>query len=191
MKIKVVYPHAEKYGFQRKKLIQILRWPFIALTVACPTVNYFTGGPAWSLVALMCLYMAWTQIFSLDLVEYNRISQFTKFAVRSCVLLILIDTFIAPGWAVAVVPIVGIGCLAACAVLFFSDFARQKQNMLPMLMMIFLAMAASIVGSIVWKDESNWAMSVLGLFAFLLLITCVIILRKDFIRELKRRFHTK
>jgi len=150
MKIKNVYPHTEKFGVQRKKLLLILRWPFLALAVACPVVNYFTGGPAWSVVALMGLYMAWTQIFSLDLVEYNRISQFTKLAVRSCILLILIDTFIAPGWAVKVVPIVGLGCLVACAVLFFTDFSRQKHNMLPMLFMIFLAIIGSVVGSIVW-----------------------------------------
>jgi len=191
MKIDIIYPHAGKGGFQRRKLLQILKWPFIACAIACPIVNYFTGGPLWSLVALMGLYMAWTLIFSPDLVEYNRISQFTKLATRSCILLILIDTFIAPGWAVSVVPIVGLGCLVICAVLFFTDLPRQKQNMLPMLIMIFLAMIASIVGSIVWKDESNWSMSVMGLVAFLLLITCVIILRKDFIRELKRRFHTK
>lgn len=191
MQIKITYPPVEKRKLQRQKLLSIMRWPFLFAAVICPVVNLVTGGKAWSLVVLMSLYMAWTLILSPDLVEYNRISQLIKLIDCVCVLLALIDVCLAPGWAVEVVPVVCFCGLASAGALFFTDLERQKQNMLPMLLLIFLALAGSVFGLCLWHEESRWALAVMGVLAAFLLFACATILGSDFLRELRRRFHVK
>ena len=191
MELKITYPPVGKRKLQQKKLIAIMRWPFLFAAYICPILNLVTGGKAWSLIVLMSLYTVWTLVLSPDLVEYNRISQFIKLITCSCILLALIDIFLAPGWAIEVVPIVCFCGLAISGILFFTDLERQKQNMLPMLLLIFLALIGSVIGLCLWHEESRWALAVMGAFALALLVACVITLGNDFTRELKRRFHTK
>lgn len=191
MKVEITYPQPQKKKLKRRKFLSIIKWPILLVSYICPIVNLLTGGKAWSLIVLMGLYMLWTLILSPDLVEYNRISQFIKLIFCTCVLLTLIDVFLAPGWAIQVVPIVCFGGLTVSGVLFFTDFERQKQNMLPMLLLIFLGIAGSVIGLSVWHEESNWALGVMGALAFALLVALMITLGGEFIRELKRRFHIK
>lgn len=191
MRVKITYPSVERRKLQRRKILKIVRWPLLFAAFICPVMNIVTGGKAWSLIVLMALYMVWSLIFSIDLVEYNRISQFIKFITCSSLLLILIDIFLAPGWAIEVVPIVCFCALAISGILFFTDLERQKQNMLPMLLLIFITLVSSVVGLCMWHEESRWALAVMGAFAFALLIACVVTLGDEFVRELQRRFHVK
>ena len=191
MNVKITYPAVEKHRLQRNKFLKILRWPYLAAAVICPVVNYCTGGKAWSVIVLMGMYMMWKLVLSPDLVEYNRLSQTIKLIVYSCILMVLIDYFLAPGWASTVVPIVGFGGLALAGTLLFSDLERQKQNYLPLLFLIILALVATVVGLNLWEGASQWALMVLGGVAVLLLISSGISMGSDFIRELKRRFHIK
>lgn len=191
MNVKVTYPLAAKRRFQRRKLLSIARWPLLLAAIICPVINYVTGGKAWSIIVLMSLYMVWTLVLSPALVEYNRISQFIKLIICSSILLTLIDRFLAPGWAIEVVPIVCFSGLIICGVLFFTDLERQKQNMLPMLLFIFYTLAGSVIGLSLWHGESRWALAVMGIVSAVLLIACIVILGGEFPRELKRRFHIK
>ena len=191
IKIEITYPVMEKRRLQRKKILKIMRWPLLIAAYTCPIVNIVTKGKAWSVVVLMSLYMVWTLVFSTDLVEYNRISQFIKLITNSCVLLVLIDVFLVSGWAMEVVPIVCFSGVAISGILFFTDFDRQKQNMMPMLQLIVLEIIGAIIGIFWWRIESNWAMVVMGVLAFAMLIACIAVLSGEFIRELKRRFHVK
>lgn len=191
MKVEITYPPVERRRLQRRKLLRILRWPFLFAAYICPLINLLTGGKAWSVIVLMSLYMAWKLVLSTDLVEYNRISQFTKLIVCTCVLLGLIDWLLAPGWAVEVVPIVCFGGLVVAGILFFTDLERQKQNMLPMLVLIVMALFGSVIGLSLWHEESCWALVVMGALALALLVGCAATLGGEFLRELKRRFHMK
>lgn len=191
MKVEVIYPPVERRRLQRRRLLRILQWPFLLAAYLCPIINLLTGGKAWSVIVLMSLYMAWKLVLSTDLVEYNRISQFTKLIVCTCVLLSLIDGLLAPGWAVEVVPMVCFGGLVVAGILFFTDLERQKQNMLPMLVLIVMAMIGSVVGVSIWHDQVYWPMVVMGALALALLVGCAATLGGDFLRELKRRLHTK
>ncbi len=83
------------------------------------------------------------------------------------------------------------GGLVIAGTLLFSDLERQKQNMLPLLLLIFIAIVASVIGLSVWYDRGRWAFWVMGAVAIVLLIACGIILGGEFLRELKRRFHIK
>lgn len=191
MKHKITYPPITKRKLQRRIFLNIIRWPVLLAVIVCPIVNMATGGKAWSIIVLMSIYMAWKLVISPDLIEYNRISQFIKLITCSCILLTLIDVFLAPGWAIEVVPIVCFTGLAIAGVLFFTDIERQKHNMLPMLLLIFLAIVCAVVGASIWHEETRWAIIVMGALAAFLLIACIITLGSDFLRELKRRFHVK
>lgn len=191
MKPKITYPPVEKRKLQRKQFLRIIQWPVLFAVVASPIVNLAVGGKAWSLVVLLSIYMAWSLILSPDLVEYNRISQTIKTISFSCSLLALIDILLSPGWAINVVPIVCFGGLVISGTLFFTDIERQKQNMLPLLLLIVLAIIASVIGLGILKTTTKWPFIAMGGTALTLLSACIITLRGDFLRELKRRFHVK
>ncbi len=191
MNIKNTYPTPPKQKIKRNKLIKILRWPMIFAAIACPIINFILGGRWWSVVVLMGMYSLWSLVLSPDLVEYNRLSQFIKSVIYAIILMVLIDYFLAPGWAAEVVPIVGFGSLIVAAILLFTDLEQQKQNLRPLLIFIVICIVGSAVGLSVELKVSLWPLAVLGAVAVAVLIACVIVLRTELIRELKRRFHTK
>ena len=191
MKIKLTYPPMEKKRLQRSRLLAILRWPVTAAAILCPLIDWKTGAHGWSLVVLMSLYTAWTMVISPDLVEYNRISQTIKLIVCVCILLFLIDVFLAPGWAVTVVPLVCSGGLVVSGVLFYTDLNKQKQNMLPMLLLIAIALPGALIGLQFWHGKGRWALWVLLGCSVVLLSALVITMGRGFTRVLKMRFHMK
>lgn len=191
MKINIVYPQRNRNGLQRPDIIGIVRWPFMFAAYICPIINIFTGGQAWSLIVLWSLWIVWSLAISTSLVEYNRISQPIKLITEGCILLILIDVLLSPGWAITVVPNVCFAGLIVTGILFFTDLERQRQNMLPMLLLCVLSLLAAIVGLILWKGESRWSLAVMGALAFALLAACFLVLGNEFIGELKKRFHTE
>lgn len=190
MKIKITYPKVAKSKLERKKLIAITKWPIIIAVVTCPIVNIAVGGKAWSLVVLWSIYMLWTLVISPDLVEYNRISQFVKLITLTSILLTIIDLCLAPGWAIQVVSILNFSALFVAGVLFFTDLERQKQNMMPLLFIIFYSIVTAVIGLSLYHEEDNWALAVMGGVALLLLISMMIVLKVTFINEFKKRFHT-
>ena len=76
MEVKVTYPHVERRKKGRRKMLQILKWPFIVGALASIIVNICVGGKAWSAIVVAGEIALWKLVFALDLVEYNRISQF-------------------------------------------------------------------------------------------------------------------
>ncbi|HPJ02706.1 MAG TPA: DUF6320 domain-containing protein [Candidatus Limiplasma sp.] len=191
MKIDITYPERTEKAIHRGRVIRYARGPFLLAAYLCPVFNIYFGGSAWSVVVLWALFMAWTLLLSPDLVEYNRISQTIKTVEYSCVLMILIDIFLSPGWAVDVVFIVLFSALILTAILFFSDFNRQKQNMLPMLLFTAITLAASIIGLTLWKGKAMWPALLAGLLSLALMAACYSVLGRDFLMEFKKRFHTK
>ena len=192
MKIDITYPSKSARKPGRRDLIGWAKWPFLFAVYICPIINIATGGKAWSIIILWSLWILWSFTLSPNLVEINRISLFVKFVVDASILLILIDLLIAPGWAVDVVPIVCFAGVTVAGILFFTDMGRQKQNMMPLLTLIALSFIASVAGMIIWRNrEGQWAMALMGACAFALLIGGAAVLGRDFIREIKKRFHTK
>lgn len=197
MNINITYPELSKKRATREKLIRILRLPFVLSAFACPIVNITVGGPAWSVVSLFGLYMIWNLAVAIDLIEYNRTSQFIKFITYSIIMLILIDTLLTPDspWGAIVIPIVTFSGLVVAAVLFFTDFERQRHNLMPLLIIDILCLLAA-VGMIIYIAESAvdmalWPYIVMGSVSLALLISLAFTLKGGLIAELKRRFHAK
>ncbi|PWL42246.1 MAG: hypothetical protein DBY43_03575 [Clostridiaceae bacterium] len=191
MKIKITYPKVSPKIIKHQRLINFMKWPLLIAVVICPIINLITGGKAWSLVVLMSIYMAWDLVISRDLVEYNRISQFVKLITLTSLLLITIDVFLTPGWALEAVPILIFSGLIVTSVLFFTDIERQKQNIFPFLFLILLSIFSSIVGLSFYHEKDSWPLTVMGAVALFLLITLSITLKENIINELKKGFSVK
>lgn len=191
MKVNITYPSKKSKNISRRRLLQILRWPFIGAALACIIVNICVGGKAWSAIAVVALFGIWKQIFAVDLVEYNRISQLIKSIMYIVIILALIDLLIVSIWAIGVLAIIGYSGLILSGILFLTDLKKQKQNMLPMFFYIVVALIASVVG-FVYADQSNlWTVIVLAAVSFFLLFVCIVVLRKEFVNELKKGFKVK
>ena len=200
MEIKQIYPEVSKYRRKARSLIRWSQYLFLFVGFICFVLNVINGGAMWSLVVIWSLWMVWSQLLALDMVEYNRISQTVKLIENVCILLIIIGVFLAPGWAFLVpgsgwaIETVSIVCfcgLAVLAVLFFTDFERQKKNMLPLLSLCMLCILASAIGLILWREASRWAFAVMGVFAFALLTACAVKMNGEFIKEFRKRFSVK
>ena len=191
MKLKITYPKVSPKIIKHQRLINFMKWPLLIAVVICPIINLITGGKAWSLVVLMSIYMAWDLVISRDLVEYNRISQFVKLITLTSLLLITIDVFLAPGWALEAVPILIFSGLIVTSVLFFTDIERQKQNIFPFLFLILLSIFSSIIGLSFYHEKDSWPLTVMGAVALFLLITLSITLKENIINELKKGFSVK
>lgn len=191
MKIKITYPKVSPKIIKHQRLINFMKWPLLIAVVICSIINLITGGKAWSLVVLMSIYMAWDLVISRDLVEYNRISQFVKLITLTSLLLITIDVFLAPGWALDTVPILIFSGLIVTSVLFFTDIERQKQNIFPFLFLILLSIISSIIGLSFYHEKDSWPLTVMGVVALFLLITLSITLKENIINELKKGFSVK
>ena len=114
---------------------------------------------------------------------------FIKGLVYVIIMLTLIHYILAPGWAEIVIPIVCFGGIVLSAILFFTDFERQKHNLLPMLLLTFASLIASVVFLSAFEETRNWEMIVMCAVSSTLLIVLAITLGSEFIKELKRRFH--
>lgn len=191
MNIKNIYPLANNKGFNKRKILSILRWPFILSAILSIVVNIIVGGVWWSFIAVMGLYIVWHLLIETDLVEYNRISQFIKATIYSCVMMFLIDTFLVSGWALDVISIVSFASVFISGILLFTDLNRQKQNMLPIFYLILIAIIWSIVGLSTALEIKSWSLIVLVSVTIGFLFSLIMVLRGDFIREVKSRFHVK
>ncbi len=190
MDIEYIYPRIKKRKRFWDMVRYITRWVFIAMAYAAPIVNIAVGGKPWCLIVIWSLWLAWWVIFSPPLVEFNRISHTSTSLVYTCILLILIDTIYSFGWGSFVIPIVAFGTLVLIGVLFLSDITKQRQNIMPMVWLI-TASLLGIIASLIGWPKMNWPMITLGSTALALLMVCVVILRKDLLKELEKRFHIK
>ena len=131
MHVKNTYPKVTKVSPNRKRMLNIVRWPFLGVAIAAIIVNICTGSPFWSILVLLTLQVVWKLILSPDLVEVNRISQSIKVVVWSSILLAAVDVLLVNNhFALFVIPIVCFVGLTNCIVLFFTNLETQKHNML-------------------------------------------------------------
>ena len=191
MKINVTYPLPKGKSYTRRRLLKVLKWPFILSSIACVIVNICFGKPYWSCIVIVSLLALWKLVFSLDLVEYNRISQVIKSTFYVVILITLINFLIVPIWTLGVLCIICFSALILAGVLFLTDIKRQKQNMLPMFFFIIVTMIASVIGFMNSDSSNLWTVIVMASLSFVLLLVCIFVLRADFIRELKKGFHIK
>ena len=191
MHVKNTYPSIKKDRTRRRTVLSVFRWPFIVSAIASAIVNICTGIPLWSVIVVFSLYVVWDMFISPDLVEYNIISQSVKGLMYACILLALIDIVLVNGFALHVIPIVGFGGLAVCAILFLSNIKTQKYNMIPLINFIFVSMIGSAIALYFHHGVEDWPFIVLLGLSVVFLFVLIIVLRDDFRREFQKNFHVK
>lgn len=190
MQIKITYPKPQKKKSHRGLVIEIGRNLFLLAAVLCAAINIWAGGKAWSVIVIWALYMAWSLLVHPDMIEYNRISQFIKAIVQSCIMLVLIDVFITSGWAANVVSIICFGSLIAVCLLLYTDFERQRHNLLPIILFSILSLIVTAVLVIISKGKVSWQVLVTFVLSFAVLAVCVKTMGWNIKSELKKMFHT-
>jgi hypothetical protein len=192
MHVKNTYPKITKVSRDRKRMLNIARWPFLAAAVAAPIVNLCIGGPLWCIIVILTLLIVWKMILSPDLVELNRISQTIKATVWGSIMIAAIDLlFLNNRFALFVIPIVCFAGLTGCIILFFTNLEIQKHNMLPLINFIFASIIGSSIALYFYHDIENWPLAVLLGVSLLSLLSLIIVLGQDFKIEMQRRFHIK
>lgn len=190
MQIKITYPKPLKRKSHRSIIIGIARDIFLLAALMCAVINIWSGGKAWSVIVIWALYMIWSMLVYPDMIEYNRISQFTKAIVQSCVMLVLIDVFITSGWAANVVSIICFSSLIAVCLLLYTDFERQRHNLLPVILLSALSLITSAVLMIISGGNIPWQLPVTCVLSFAVLAVCMKTMGWNIKSELKKMFHT-
>ena len=81
--------------------------------------------------------------------------------------------------------------VTVAAVLFFTDFSRQKQNIIPLMLLCLVAFLSAGVCLLVPGVESQWGLIVLAALSFGLFVVCAVCLGGGFFRGLHKYFHVK
>ncbi len=189
MEVKIIYPSVKKQKLLRRDIVSWGKWLFLLAAFVCGVVNFATGGPAWSLLCLWGLWVAWSYFIAPDLVEYNRLHSWCRMVERVVILLWILDVLFHLNLTATVTPILCFGGVLTAGILFFTDYRRQKHNMMPMLLLTVFCLAFFFVR--LARRELAWADITNGACAAVLLAACVVVLRGDFLRELEKRFHTQ
>lgn len=190
MNPKIVYPIPKKQSQVYRKIRNIVRIVFLISALVCVLINLLTKGKPWSLIVLWSLFSLWQTVFSLELIEYSIFSHISSIFIYIIVLLIIIDRFIAPGWADTVVPIVFFGALLIMSIIYFVTYERKDRHIYS----IFVLGVISILGIPYYTHSwpiTNWLGFSFQIATFVLFIVLIIINRKDIIIELKTRFKRK
>ncbi len=189
MKVNVVYPQKNLRRDLRRLAIYVAVRLFPLAAIVSLVVNILYGTSWWSAIVIWSLWGLWQLIFSPTLVEHNRTSIAAKTTINITVLIVIIYLVYPdwPGIEVAAL-VVGVG-LVTSATLFFSNIARQKQNVFPLIIFSLIAIVFAAVSLIFRKDEPlGWAMIVAISLALAIILSTIIILRINYFKELRKRF---
>lgn len=189
MNINVVYPAKNIRRDIRRNAIYWAKYPFVLAALASLIVNLIVGGSLWSAIVIWSLWLIWQFFFIPTLVEHNRTSIAVKTSINVTILIVIIY-LVYPAWpGLEVAALVVVGGLLTTAILFFSNVSRQKQNVFPLLIFILISIIfASVAYVFRNKEPLGWAMIVAISLAFAIFLSTAIILKINFIRELKKRF---
>ena len=184
MNPKIIYPIPERQRSFYRLFRQILRIVFIAAALICILVNLLVKGKPWSIIVAWSLFSLWRLFFSLRLVEFSIYSHAAGIALHTVILLLLIDHFLASGWAQTVIPIVFFGCLLVMFVIYYITYDRRHRHLTSILLLGLVNLLFIPYSIHSWPIE-NWIAFAFQLASSLLFLVMIIINWKDLIYELK------
>ena len=190
MNPKIIYPVPERQTSFYRGLRDLVRIVFLSAAAVCLIVNFFVKGKPWSLIVVWSLFSIWRLAFALRLAEFSIYSHAARVSFHIAVLLILIDFFLAPGWAETVVPIVLFGDLLVMFILFYLTYDRRQRHIVSIFLLGLLNLAFIPYSLHSWPIE-NWIAFAFQAASFALLAALILISRKDLLYELKVRFMTR
>ncbi|MBQ6479415.1 MAG: hypothetical protein IJI44_08670 [Erysipelotrichaceae bacterium] len=190
MNPKITYPIPERQNTFYRSLRNIARIVFLCASAICLLINFLVKGKMWSLIVVWSLFSVWKLVFSLRLVEFSIFSHVIRISFYVAVLLLLIDHFLARGWAQTVIPIVLFAFLLLMFIIFYATYDRRARH-LSSIMLLGLLCLTSIPYSIHSWPITNWIAFAFSTASFVLFLIMIIANRKDILYELKARLGTK
>lgn len=190
MNPKIIYPIPARQNMFYKRMRVFAFISFISASLICVLLNIILKGKPWCLIVLWSLYSIWQLVFSLKLVEYSIFSHIISIFIHVIVLLWIIDTFIAPGWAATVIPIVFFAAMLIMFIFYFATYNRKQRHLVSIMFLGICSIASIPLFTNTWPIE-NWIAFIFQIASALLFIVLVIINWKDILFELKVRFKTK
>ena len=187
---RITYSKIRKGNLFMYHLRRIMRWLFILGIIVCPIVNYFTEGPAWSVIVVVSIIFAWTNLLSPSVLEITSIGLVFRCGSFSIIITALIGLLLSPVWLGFILPILGFSTLALSGILFFSRLEKHRNNIMPLIWEIIIALVAFLV-LFLKTEQLNWPTITMGSLASIMAITGLIGFHNEIWRELKKRFHTK
>ena len=188
--IRIEYSDKKKSSLFMFWLKRVLRWIIALGIVTCPIVNYFIGGPAWSVVADVAMIFFWKEILAPDVLENNSLRQVFKLGSFAIIETTLIGVILSPGWLGFVLPIIGFGIIAISVVLFLINLDKHRNCIMPLIIETIIALVAFMVMFSI-NRELNWPMITLGGVSAFVAFSGLVVFHRDIWTELKKRLHIK
>lgn len=190
MEMKNVYPDNLKSRGRGllvvRKVFMFILWTGVLASVI---VNLATGKPWWCAVVAVSVFALHRLLLSPQLVERNLIGLFINIASYSSLILLSIGLTLSDGWDLFVIPIVCSGSILLCTVMFLLDTEGQKNSVHASAVLSFLCSVAFLIGFLKLQGREKIGMGICALVAAVCLVVYFSVLRTDFLRELRRRFH--
>lgn len=190
MNPKIIYPIPVRQNLAYVYFRNYSRIVFIVISLICIIINFLTHTKPWSLIVAWCLFSLWRLIFSLKIVEFSIFSHAIRACMHVMVLLVLIDHFLAPGWAQTVIPIFLFAVTLIMMILFYAIYDKKDRH-LASILFLGLFVLISIPYSLHSLPITNWIAFSFNVASVVLLIILIIINYKDVIYEVKARLNLK
>ena len=188
MKLKNIYPVPKRQANFYHNFRFIMRIVFAIAILACVIVNIAVGGKAWSIVVVWSIISVWRLLFSLKIVEFSIFSHATRITFYLVILLLLIDYFLAPGWAKTVIPIVLFGYLLIMFILFTALKDKKDRHYLSIFILGLFSLA--FIPYSVRFPVDDWIAFSFSIAIFVIFIVLLVINFKDIVYEIKVRLKT-
>lgn len=185
-----LYPKMKRRRMSLPRLRAWTLWAMVLGTGICILVNALVGGAPWVFYVLLSDYVFYTAFLSWQTVEGSLIQKLLGTGISVCALLLLAEWFDGGAWASRlVVPIVFFGILCVNALVYFLNFKTQRQNVIPLMTMLGVALLAALLGAFYFKVFS-WAWIVLLGVSGALVVVWLIWFRRPVLMELKKKLHS-
>lgn len=171
-------------------LRKVLKFLIFAGLIACPIINHYTGGKAWSVIADVAMVFFWEEFLSPEVLENNSIRQVFRIGSFAIVETTLVGLLLSPGWLGFVLPIIGFSTLTISVILFLSNLERHRNCIMPLLLETIISIVAFFVVNSI-EEKLNWPMITLGSLSLVLAFTGLVVFHKDIWTELKKRLHMR
>lgn len=190
MKINVCYPPIKKKIREKYKIYNILCFILVLAILVCTIVNICVGGKPWVLFVIGGEINFYLIFVNKPLIDNLFIRRFTYTIFAICGYLYLIDFIEGTHWSSYVIKIICFSVLIFQATFLFAFYNKQKVQIIPIFLTTLLSVIIAIL-ALCGLIILNWPLIVFGLIGTALLIIFFTILRKNFIKELKKYFYIK
>ena len=177
------------YPVPRRRVLNLLKLRRAALRIfdfagaVCVLANVCIGGPAWSAVVLVSLWLVWTNLLARPLVEDGAAE---RLSLSVCALVLTIELVFGGSYTGIVLPV-----LLACTLVLLSAvyYLGRRRSLMPLLRLLALAVldiAAALCGLLPLNLPASITLMALSLAAAL---PALFLRRSEVMAELKKRLH--